>query len=138
MNLLIQAALFMVSAAVADEEQADTCLRTKIWDGYTAGWAVRTATKATMGAGEHRVYLVTLYAGNEYRILACGDSEAANIDLVLYDSKGTQITTDSSTDREPALTHTPTVTDTYYIAVHASRLNNPAGRAGVATAVTYK
>ena len=34
--------------AIADEEEADTCLRTKIWEGYNEGWAVRTATSATL------------------------------------------------------------------------------------------
>jgi hypothetical protein len=124
--------------AFADEESAETCLRTKIWDGYGQGWAVRTATNTTLGNGEHRVYLVTLYAGNDYKILACGDDNVANIDLVLYDASGNQVATDGSNDREPVLAYTPTVTDTYYIAVHASKLNNATQKGGVATAVTYK
>ncbi|MFT5679670.1 MAG: hypothetical protein ACI8RZ_000574, partial [Myxococcota bacterium] len=57
-----------ISTAEADEKQADSCLRTKIWDGYSEGWAVRTATTASLGQGDHRVYLVTLYAGNEYKL----------------------------------------------------------------------
>ena len=48
--------------AIADEEEADTCLRTKIWEGYNEGWAVRTATSATLAEGDHRIYLVTMYA----------------------------------------------------------------------------
>ena len=34
--------------ALADEAEAESCLRTKIWDGYNEGWAVRTATSATL------------------------------------------------------------------------------------------
>lgn len=138
MYSLLTAALLFTGAARADEEAAETCLRTKIWDGYTSGWAVRTATNVTLGSGEHRVYLVTLYSGNEYRILACGDDNVANIDIVLYDAQGNQVGADATSDREPTLTYTPTLTDTFYIAVHASRLNDPAKKAGVATAVTYK
>lgn len=127
-----------VSPARADEEAAETCLRQKIWAGYSDGWAVRSATKTTLGQGEHRVYMVTLYAGNEYKISACGDTMAANIDLVLYDSKGAQVIVDPSFDREPVIAYTPTATDTFYIAVHATQLNKADSKAGVATALTYK
>ena len=86
--MLTIAATMWMSSAWADEAAAETCLRTKIWDGYNSGWAVRTATKTSLGQGEHRVYLVTLYAGNEYKVMACGDSNVANVDVVLYDAKG--------------------------------------------------
>ena len=76
--------------AVADEEEADTCLRTKIWEGYNEGWAVRTATSATLAEGDHRIYVVTMYAGNEYRLQVCGDANANNMDIVLHDANGTE------------------------------------------------
>lgn len=132
------AALLFASTAHADEESAQTCLRAKIWDGYGAGWQVRSQTNTSLGAGEHRVYLVTLYAGNEYKFLACGDEQAANVDLVLYDAQGNVLITDVSNDREPSVTYTPTVTDTFYLAVHGSRLNDAGKKAGISTAVTYK
>jgi len=130
--------LTVLSPALADEEAAETCLRTKIWDGYNTGWAVRTATNTTLAEMEHRVYLVTLYAGNEYKVMACGDPNAANVDIVLYDAKGASVAHDSSNDREPQFTYKPTVTDTFYIAVHAMKLNDKNTPAGVSTAVTYK
>lgn len=129
---------FWVPAAHADEQAADTCLRTKIWDGYKDGWAVRSATNTSLAEGEHRVYLVTLYAGNTYHMLACGDNDVANIDLVLYDSKGAQVLIDPSFDREPVMEFSPKTTDTYYVAVHASKLNTAGVKAGIATALTYK
>lgn len=138
MSTLFTALLLSAAPALADEEQAETCLKAKIWDGYTSGWAVRTATTTTLGQGEHRVYLVTLYAGNEYKVLACGDVNVSNVDLVLYDAQGNQVVTDNSNDREPQLSYTPTVTDTFYIAVHASKLNSTTEKGGIATAVTYK
>jgi len=136
--MFVLAATILSSVALADEAAAETCLRTKIWDGYNGGYAVRTATKTTLAQGEHRVYLVTLYAGNEYKVMACGDSNVANIDIVIYDAKGAQVGTDSSGDREPTVTYTPTATDTYYVAVHASKLNEAGQKGGIATAVTYK
>ena len=49
MRFLPLALLLTVSGvATADEEEADTCLRTKIWAGYNDGWAVRTATSASL------------------------------------------------------------------------------------------
>lgn len=132
------AALLLSTAAHADEEEAETCLRTKIWEGYASGWQVRSSTNATLGSGEHRVFLVTLYAGNGYNFLACGDKNSGNLDLVLYDAQGNVLATDNSNDREPKLAYTPTATDTFYLAVHASRLNDTTQKAGVSTAVTYK
>jgi hypothetical protein len=136
--LPLLALLSTSSIAVADEEEADTCLRTKIWAGYNDGWAVRTATTASLGAGEHRIYLVTLYAGNEYRIRVCGDNNANNLDIVLHDSNGTELMRDESQDREPLINFRPASTDTYYVAVYAASLASGQVKAGVATAVTYR
>lgn len=139
LRFLTVAALALVPAlANADENSAEACLKNKVWEGYSSGWAVRTMTTATLGQGEHRVYLVTLYAGNEYKLSACGDSEVVNVDLVLYDALGNKVLADQADDREPVLTYTPSVTDTFYIAVHATLLNNPTGKGAIATAVTYK
>jgi hypothetical protein len=125
-------------SAFADEAAAESCLKTKIWEGYNTGWAVRTETKATLGQGEHRIYLVTLYAGNEYKILACGDTDIVNADIVLYDSLGNELLRDSSSDREPMISYKATATDTFYVAVHATQTMAADKKGGVATAVTYK
>jgi len=135
---LLQAALLLASSAFADEEGAETCLRTKIWDGYTTGWQVRSQTNTSLGSGEHRVYLITLYAGNQYKFMACGDDNASNLDIVLYDAQGNVLLTDSSNDREPKIEYTPTLTDTFYLAVHGSRIMDSAKKAGISTAVVFK
>ena len=112
--------------------------RNKIWDGYTSGWQVRSQTNTSLGSGEHRVYLITLYSGNEYKLLSCGDENAANLDLVLYDAKGNVVLSDNSNDREPQLSYKPATTDTFYLAVHGTTLNDATKKAGISTAVTYK
>jgi hypothetical protein len=126
--------------ALADQKEADTCLRTKIWSGYDDGWAVRTATTAELAQGEHRIYLVTLYAGNEYKFQVCGDAQASNVDLVLHDQSGKELARDKSDDREPMVTYKPQTTDTYYVAVYAASVAGDAKgpKAGVALAVTYR
>jgi len=136
--LPLMALLFVSGLAVADEEEADTCLRTKIWEGYNDGWAVRTATSATLAEGDHRIYLVTMYAGNEYRLQVCGDANANDLDLVLHDANGTELMRDESDDREPLINFKPASTDTYYIAVYAGSLAKGQTKSGVAMAVTYK
>lgn len=139
MRFLSLALLLTVSGvATADEEEADTCLRTKIWAGYNDGWAVRTATSASLAEGDHRIYLVTMYAGNEYRLQVCGDANANDVDIVLHDANGTELMRDESDDREPLINFKPASTDTYYIAVYAGSLAKGQTKAGVAMAVTYK
>jgi len=137
---MIAALLFaaLTPAAMADENAAEACLKTKIWEGYNSGWAVRTATNATLGQGEHRIYLVTLYAGTEYKIMVCGDDQLQNADIVLYDSLGNELMKDAQDNREPVINYKASATDTFYIAVHATRTVDPKAKAGVATAVTYK
>ncbi len=135
---LTTGALLLAPAAFADEEEAESCLRTKIWDGYNDGWAVRTATSASLKQGEYRIYLVTLYAGNEYKIAGCADAHAKNIDIVLHDADGNVVAQDKGEDRQPMLTHKPTTTDTYFVAVHATELADTTSKAGVGMAVTYR
>ena len=68
--LLILAGLtlgLLAPGAMADDKDAETCIRTKIWDGYADRWAVRSATKALLRTGEYRVYVLTMYKGTEYR-----------------------------------------------------------------------
>jgi hypothetical protein len=136
---VVVACLFVgVLPAQADEDYAETLLRQKIWDGYNEGWAVRTATTAELSQEEYRIYLVTLYAGNQYRILGVGDKDVANLDLVLHDSDGNTVRYDETADPQPELQFTPDSTATYFVVVHARSLNGGGGKAGVGMAVTYK
>ena len=150
MRFLVSCAfLLFVGDAAADKTEAETCLRTKIWDGYNEGWAVRTAVTAELHQAEHRIYLVTLYAGNEYRFQVCGDPNVKDVDLILHDNTGKEMMRDTTDDREPMLSYKPKVTDTYYVAVYAASLEKPsasagadakgaAPAAGISLAVTYR
>lgn len=131
-------ALLSAAPAAAADSEASACLKTKVWSGYNEGWHVRTTTEATLGQGEHRVFLVTLYAGNEYKFSVCADSKASDIDLVLHDATGKEVARDQGDDREPTVSFKATRTDTYYVAVYASTLVAADQKSGVAFAVTYK
>lgn len=128
----------LLAPALADKNEAETCLRTKIWDGYNQGWAVRTAVSSDLVADEHKTYQVTLYAGNEYRFQACADPSAADIDLVLHDAKGTELLRDTTDDREPSFSFKPDKTGTFFVVVHASALQRAATRTAASMAVTYR
>lgn len=139
MKTLLFAALGLVGLAWAgDELAAETCLRTKVWDGYADGWGVRTMTSTSLANGATRNYLVTLYKGNEYQIRTCGDDLVKNLDVYLYDLNGNVVKQDSTKDREPMIDFKPENTGTYYIVVHARELTDASKEAGVAMAVTYR
>lgn len=136
--LLLLTSLGLVAPSVADEKDAETCVRTKIWDGYADGWAVRSATKAQLRRGEYRVYVLTLYAGTEYKFQACGDKMVTNVDLILYDNAGKPLVKDNAVSPEPEMSFKPSRTDAYYIALYAAELTDPYKRVGVALATTYR
>jgi Bacterial pre-peptidase C-terminal domain len=137
------AALWMALPALADEKDAETCLRNKVWDGYAQGWGVRTMTSASIPDGKTRNYLVTLYEGNEYQVQACTDENVVNLDLLLYDTQGNVITRDpvvapGTEDREPTVSFRPPATGTYYIVLYNRKGKTAEAIGGVAMAVVYR
>lgn len=130
--------LFLALPSLANEKEAETCIRTRIWDGYAEGWAVRTATRASLSEGEYRVYVLTLFAGTEYRFQACGDKSTVDLDIVLHDSTGGEVARDRGDSGEPEISFKPPRTDTYYIAVFNAKVGKPGARSGVAMAATYR
>ena len=129
----------LVAPATADESFAEDLLRQKIWEGYSEGFAVRTATTAELGQGEYRIYLVTRYAGNTYRINGVGDENVTNLDLVLHDADGNTVDYDKTEDAQPAMQDfTPDATATYFVVVHVRTLADANAKAAVGMAVTYK
>lgn len=130
--------LLAAGTARANEDQAETCVRAKVWDGYGQGWAIRTMTKTTLKSGATKGYEVTLYQGNEYEIQACGDSNASNLDLLLYDQDGRIVARDNTKSREPLFTYKPTATATFYVVVYGQKLVDASKPAGVGLAVSYR
>ena len=135
---LVAGAGLLAAPALADEVEAETCLRTMIWAGYDDGYAVRTATTTSLGAGEHRIYLVSLFKGNDYKVQVCADAGATDVDIVLHDAQGKELARDTTDDREPSLSFKAKDTGTYYVAVYAAQLAEGQDKAGVAMAVTYR
>ncbi len=134
----LAATLFVLTHSAFAENDAETCLRTKVWDGYADGWGIRTMTSTALDAGRTRNYLVTLYKGNEYQVNTCGLDAFKNLDVLLYDSAGTLIQRDTTTDREPKITFKPEKTASYYIVLYAREMASNKPRGDVAMAVVYR
>lgn len=130
--------LLLAPPAAADEEDAEICLRTKVWDGYGDGWAIRTLTSTSLDDGATRNYLVTLYAGNEYLIQGCADANTDNLDILLYDLDGRIVARDDSKGREPSFHFEPQDTTTYYVVLYAQDLVDGSKPTGAGLAVTYR
>lgn len=122
----------------AGESRAESCLRTKVWEGYSDGWAIRTMTSTTLQAGATQNYLVTFYPGKEYQIQTCGSNEIKDLDVLIYDLNGKVVKRDDTVSREPMLTFSTDKIATYYVVVHARELVADKTEAGVALAVTYR
>jgi hypothetical protein len=135
---MLTALTLLSSLALADGKEAEECLRTKIWEGYSQGWAVRTVANANIADRGHKVYQVTLYKGNEYKMMACGDRDSKNVDLVLYDKSGNAVQRETTDNRDPWISFTPSATDTFYVAVFNTQPGTPGKAVDIATAVTFK
>ena len=131
----VLAALLCSTPALATEKDGEDCVRTKVYDSYGPGWNLRTLTSATLGSGATKSYLVTLYQGNEYKFEACGDDNAEEIDLLLYDLEGKPAHREEVKGSEPVLTLSPDSTTTYYLVVYAREVK---ADAGVGVAITYR
>lgn len=128
----------MFPTALADAASAEECVQTKVWEAYEEGWGVRTLTSATLEAGKTKNFLVTLYAGNAYKVETCGDEGVANLDVLLYDVDGNVLTRDEDEGRSPTFTFTPKATNTYYVVLYLRDAQPGAKEAGVGMAVVYK
>jgi len=139
-NLAIFALLATASAvpAHADEDEAESCLRTKVWDGYADGWGIRTMTTTSLEFGATRNYLVTFYPNKEYQIQTCGDDAVKDLDVVIYDLEGKVQKRDETSDNMPVVQFKTDKIATYYVVVHAKDLAAADAKAGVAVAVTYR
>ena len=131
-------ALGITTTAIAGTDEAESCLRTKVWDGYAEGWGIRTMTSTALAAGKTRNYLVTFYKGNEYQIEVCGDKDVGNVDVLLYDTNGRVVERDSTDGREPKVSFKPPETGTYYIVLYMRDLDGDKDEAGIAMAVVYR
>jgi hypothetical protein len=83
-----------------------------------SGWVIRDGAIDELPQGESKVYPVTLYYGNTYKIVAAGDEDAADVDIgVYYGPEGKFLVKDDDDSNVAVVTVTPGYTDQFYIKV---------------------
>lgn len=122
----------ILAAAHAGLPEAEDCLQVKVREAYDAGWRFRMSHSDTLRSGGVYATRALMLAGRTYRVLACADAAAADLDVLVYDSQGTVVARDRTTDREPTLDFTPPVTGAYVVLMY-HRL--PAGTESAAAAL---
>ncbi len=61
--------------------------------------------------------MTKLYAGNEYIIIAAGDSRVRDLDIYLYNGRGRRVARDILTDSKPIVRYSPRQTGYYRVKV---------------------
>lgn len=127
--------LAILGSALAGQPEADDCLQVKVSEAYDAGWRFRTWQSATLDEGEIYGTRALLFAGRSYRILACADGAAKDLDLIVYQADGTVSMQDSTKNREPLVDFTPPSTGVYVVAMFHRAAAAPNAPAAAALAI---
>lgn len=127
----------LVPAFAADSE-AESCLKSKVWEAYSDGWSMRSLAPTDIAPGTTKVWKITALANRTYRMMACADARVTNLDLVVYDDKGQVVTRDATVDRQPMAELVPPKSGTYYVVAQARSVEGGDAPASVAVAVIWK
>ena len=127
-----------VRKLIGDIAAAEDCIRTRTRSLYGDGWALRGTHSVRLGSADEHALSMTLMAGLEYRLEACGDSQAGPLDLVIYDQDGRELAWDAGSKGEAGLVFRPEHTGEYFLAVANQSLPVDAYRAAVALSLSYR
>jgi len=95
--------------------------------GVLQGFSPRSeAWRGQLTPGEATLITETLMAGNEYLILATGDSAASDLNIELFDADLQLIDADFGEDNTPLVSVTPVANGPYYIRVTLVSATAPA------------
>ena len=130
--------LAVLATASADTAEAEACTRTKIWEQYRDGWHARTLSVEELADGGHFALPVAMYGKSTYRILACADGGAHDLDVLVMDREGKVLARDDTTNREPTVEFTAPATGTYTVVMYHRSASKKGQTAGAAMAVLFK
>lgn len=86
------------------------------------GWTVRDGAIDILQPGGSKIYPVTLYYGQTYKIVAAGDEDAGDVDIgIYYGPEGKFLAKDDDTSNVAVVNVTPGYTDQFYIKVVMAR-----------------
>jgi len=103
------------------EGESESCIRSKAWSNYEADFSLRTMSSESLGLGEKMTLKSTLYGGQEYLVQACGSSPVVDLDLVIYDLTGKELTRFDQGGKEPELRYTPESGESVYVVAYLRR-----------------
>lgn len=127
----------LVGAAFAGPTEAEDCLQIKLREAYDAGWRFRATESASLADGQTHAIRATLFADTPYRVLACADRAATNLDVLVYRADGTVLTRDDTVSREPDAAFQVPETGAYYIVMYHRQASTPGSTATAAMALGF-
>ena len=116
-----------------DLDAAESCLKTRIWEARAEDWAMRSLQTRALAPGETWPQPLTIYDGVEYRVFACAEDHAADVELLVYTGDGKVAQREEGTGPQADLVVT-TEGDAFLV-VHARDVPAPVG---VSVGLTYK
>jgi len=125
-----------VDADDITDGEAESCLRTKVWELNRDGWSVRNSGTVRLSGGDHKSYAVNLYTSREYYLLACGAGVAESLTLQLYNAEGTKLGSVTDQGRQPAFQHTPEKAGPHFVVVRNQTASQVSG--SVSWTVLYR
>jgi hypothetical protein len=128
---------FSLTEKLPDETVARDCLQTRVDSLYKEGWAMRSLSTNNLTGGELQTYPLTMLAG-KYKILACTDQHAADIQLQIVDRSGGVLEKETEMSREASLLMIAKETQSVFITASGVDPQGEAARVGISLAVLYR
>lgn len=124
------------NASDATDGEAETCLRTKIWEANREGWSVRNSGTAQLTGHAHKAYAVNLYTSREYQFLACGAGWASEVELQLYTKEGARVQSVNDQGRQPTFEYSPSAAGQFFVVI--KNANNRSKTGSISWTVLYR
>jgi hypothetical protein len=113
-------AVLMGLSSIANADNAESMTKLSVLKAAVENRGVNCRGRARgsyLNQGGYYVLTTTLYRGNEYFIIAAGDSNVDDLDIVLLDEYGNEYDRDTKMDAVPMVEASIGTTGTYRVAV---------------------
>ena len=109
---------FGPSSASASEAGASAAARYLFTELEQRGWNIRDFyNTGLLRRGDSRIIRTTLYVGRQYKLVAAGCEDAADVDIRVYDENGNFISGDNDTSVLAVADITPRWSGTFHVKV---------------------
>lgn len=117
-KLTVMAVFFvwMSGKVTADSYESRRCVVAMAIMARVYGYNLRNLDTGYLSEGQGALYRATLYAGNDYKFIACSGSSVNDLDLLLFSREG-MVARDILSDNKPVLDVTVNSSDQYILVV---------------------